>query len=151
MTLFQTLKNGQTYLNTWVLHPKLGAIFPENRVIKATKFAQQLMPFIAVFAIVWQQFSSKGNLVAFSAAILTAVFALCIPFQGLYWLGKRAKTTLPAQSAVQYLHIFEQLRQQGVALPSIEPPNAEKLTYQDLAELLKKAAQHLPKSFWNEL
>lgn len=146
LNMLKRLKKGQIYADTWVLHPKLGAIFPENRVIKTTKFAQKMMPFIAVFSIVWQQFASKGNDIAFAASILTALFALCLPLQGLYWLGKRADQLLPMQSAVKFQQIFAQLQQQGIALEIFEKP-----TYSDLASLLKKAQQHLPESFWQEL
>ncbi|WP_439327535.1 terminus macrodomain insulation protein YfbV [Lonepinella sp. BR2357] len=146
MTLFKTLQNGQNYQKTWFSHPKLNQIFPENRVIKATKFAQNMMPFVAVFAIAWQQFFVPHSHVALSAAILTALFALCIPLQGLYWLGKRAQTSLPKQTAVKFQQISMQLRQQGVALPQMDKP-----TYQDLAFLLNKANQHLPDTFWQDL
>lgn len=146
MGLFNTLKQGQAYLDSWLLHPKLGMIFAENRVIKATKFSQKFMPFIAVFAIVWQQILMKQSIMAFSAAVLTALFALCIPLQGLYWLGKRANKTLPVQSAVQFQKIFQRLQQTGIRLNPVESP-----TYQDLADLLKKAEKHLPADFWQEI
>lgn len=146
MTIFQTLKKGQQYADTWVLHPRVGAIFPENRVIKTTKFAQNFMPFIAVFAVVWQQFSSKGNEVAFAASVLTALFALLMPLQGLYWLGKRSAQPLPEQSAVKFQQIFVLLEKQNVLMQRVENP-----TYFDLAVLLKKAEQHLSEDFWEEL
>lgn len=146
MTIFQTLKKGQQYADTWVLHPRVGAIFPENRVIKTTKFAQNFMPFIAVFAVVWQQFSSKGNEAAFAASVLTALFALLMPLQGLYWLGKRSAKPLPVQSAVKFQQIFVLLEKQNVLVQRLENP-----TYFDLAVLLKKAEQHLSEDFWEEL
>ena len=90
-SFFSTLKQGQIYLQTWPLEAKLGIIFPENRIIKATKFAQKFMPFMAVFAVVWQQLYAKMDLTALAIAILTALCALVMPLQGLYWLGKRAK------------------------------------------------------------
>lgn len=146
MGFFNLIKQGQKYADTWVMNARLAAIFPENRIIKATKFAQKLMPFIAVFAVVWQQFSSKGNEIAFSIAILTALFALCIPFQGLYWLGKRAGTVLPVQSAVKFQQISQQLAQKNVVIKAVDVP-----TYQDLADLLVQAKQHLGTEFWNEI
>lgn len=146
MGFFSLLKQGQKYADSWPLQPKLAAIFPESRVIKATKFAQKLMPFIAVFSIVWQQLYAKHHDVAFSLAILTALFALCIPFQGLYWLGKRAQTPLPPQSAVKFKQISQQLILKQVVLAQIDKP-----TYQDLAELLQKAERHLGREFWDEL
>ena len=76
---------GQKYLETWVLHPKLSIIFPENRVIKATKFAQKVMPFMAVFAIVWQQLYAKSDIIALAAAI----------FYRICEILKQAKINLP--------------------------------------------------------
>ncbi|MGQ0286250.1 terminus macrodomain insulation protein YfbV [Pasteurellaceae bacterium 22721_9_1] len=146
MSLLTIFNQGQTYLKTWPMHPKLGAIFPENRVIKATTFAQKMMPFIAVFAIVWQQMLAPHHFVALTAAILTALFALCLPLQGLYWLGKRATQALSPQSAVKYQQLFSQLCKENVAVMPVEKP-----TYQDLALLLQKAEQHLSTDFWNEL
>lgn len=146
MNFFKTLKQGQVYLNSWPLIPKLGMIFPENRVIKATVFAKKFMPFLAVFALVWQQIYAKGDVIAFSAAVLTSLFALCIPLQGLYWLGKRAKTSLSTESAVKFSYICQQLEEKGEARILIDSP-----TYQDLAIVLKKAESKLPVEFWQEL
>lgn len=146
MGFFRFIKQGQKYADTWLMHPTLGAIFPENRIIRATKFAQKFMPFLAVFSVVWQQIYAKTNNTAFSIAILTALFALCIPFQGLYWLGKRAQTALPTQSAVKFQQISQQLQQKNVAIKKVENP-----TYQDLAELLRLAEKHLGAEFWQEL
>lgn len=143
MGFFSLIKQGQKYADTWLMSPILGAIFPENRVIQSTKFAQKLMPFVAVFSIVWQQIYAKNNNMAFSIAVLTALFALCIPFQGLYWLGKRAKTQLPPQSAVKFQQIFQQLAQKNITLQNRDNP-----TYQDLAELLRLADKHLGAEFW---
>lgn len=146
MNFFKTLKQGQVYLNSWPLIPKLGMIFPENRVIKATVFAQKFMPFLAIFALIWQQIYAKSDIIAFAAAVLTALFALCIPLQGLYWLGKRSKTELSIQSAVQFSHICQQLEKKGEHCSFIERP-----TYQDLAIVLKKAQQKLSTEFWQSL
>lgn len=146
MSFFNTLKQGQLYLNTWPLVAKLGMIFPENRIIKSTVFAQRFMPFLAVFAVVWGSLFGQG-LSTLAATVLTAVFALFIPLQGLYWLGKRAQKPLPAQSAVCFGKISDRLKAKNIALPQIkgEP------TYQHLAEILKLAEQKLDKHFWEEL
>lgn len=81
MAFFSILKQGQIYLNTWPLEAKLGIIFPENRIMKATSFAQKFMPFVAVFAILWQQFYAKNDLMAFSIAILTALLPCLFLFK----------------------------------------------------------------------
>ena len=146
-SFFSTLKQGQVYLQTWPLEAKLGMIFPENRIIKATKFAQKFMPFMAVFAVVWQQLYAKADLTAFSLAILTALCALAMPFQGLYWLGKRANLPLEPQSSQWFYEISERLRKQHESLLTVQ----DKPTYQHLAEVLRKAQQKLDKAFWQEI
>lgn len=146
-SFFSTLKQGQIYLQTWPLEAKLGIIFPENRIIKATKFAQKFMPFMAVFAVVWQQFYAKTDLTALAIAILTALCALVMPLQGLYWLGKRAKSPLEPQSSQWFYEISERLRKQHESSPTMQ----DKPTYQHLAEVLQKAQQKLDKAFWQEI
>ena len=93
-SFFSTLKRGQIYLQTWPLEAKLGIIFPENRIIKATKFAQKFMPFMAVFAVVWQQLYAKTDLTALAIAILTALCALVMPLARLILVGKTCKITV---------------------------------------------------------
>ena len=147
MSFFSIFKQGQIYLNTWPQEAKLGMIFPENRVIKATRFAQKTMPLMAVFAVMWQQLYAKTEIVAFSIAILTALFALMIPLQGLYWLGKRATSPLEGQSAVWFYDICERLKKIHEPLPLVQ----DKPTYQHLAEVLKKAQSRLDRAFWQEI
>ena len=146
-SFFSILKQGQIYLQTWPLEAKLGIIFPENRIIKATKFAQKFMPFMAVFAVVWQQLYAKMDLTALAIAILTALCALVMPLQGLYWLGKRAKSPLEPQSSQWFYEISERLRKQHESSPTMQ----DKPTYQHLAEVLRKAQQKLDKAFWQEI
>ena len=147
MGFYRTLKVGQHYLNIWPLEPKLGAIFPENRVIKATLFAQKMMPFLAVLFVVWQQIYARGDNMALAVAVLSALFALCLPLQGFYWLGKRAQTPLSPQSAVGFHHGLEKLKEKQEVIPNF----SDKPTYLDLANLLKMAQKKLPRDFWQDL
>ena len=147
MGFYRTLKMGQHYLNIWPLEPKLGAIFPENRVIKATLFAQKMMPFLAVLFVVWQQIYARGDNMALAVAVLSALFALCLPLQGFYWLGKRAQTALSPQSAVGFHHVLEKLKERQEVIPNF----SDKPTYLDLANLLKMAQKKLPLDFWQDL
>lgn len=147
MGFYRTLKVGQHYLNSWPLEPKLGAIFPENRVIKATLFAQKMMPFLAVLFVVWQQIYARGDNMALAVAVLSALFALCLPLQGFYWLGKRAQMRLSPQSAVGFHHVLEKLKEKQEVIPNF----SDKPTYLDLANLLKIAQKKLPRDFWQEL
>ena len=147
MGFYRTLKIGQHYLNSWPLEPKLGAIFPENRIIKATLFAQKMMPFLAVLFVVWQQIYARGDNMALAVAVLSALFALCLPLQGFYWLGKRAQTALSPQSAVGFHHVLEKLKEKQEVIPNF----SDKPTYLDLAKLLNLAQKKLPRDFWQEL
>ena len=79
--------------------------------------------------------------------ILTALCALAMPFQGLYWLGKRAKSPLEPQSSQWFYEISERLRKQHESSPTMQ----DKPTYQHLAEVLRKAQQKLDKAFWQEI
>ncbi|MGV6989300.1 terminus macrodomain insulation protein YfbV [Testudinibacter sp. P80/BLE/0925] len=146
MHLFTTFKLGQHYLETWPQQAKLGMIFPENRVIRAVRFAQKAMPAIAVAAIVWQQIALPGNQMALAAAVLTALFALSFPLQGLWWLGKRAQQPLAESAKQAYQKIASLLQQQQVYLILAEKP-----TFMDLAKILKSADKHLSADFWEEL
>lgn len=121
-------------------------IFPENRVIRSIRFAQKAMPAIAVLAIVWQQIMMTGHQIAFAAAVLTALFALMIPLQGLWWLGKRSQQPLPPISHRAYQHLCQRLAQENIQIPQLEKP-----CFMDLALILKKADTHLPADFWHEL
>ena len=147
MGFYRTLKVGHPYLNIWPLEPKLGAIFPENRVINATLFAQKMMPFLAVLFVVWQQIYARGDNMALAVAVLSALFALCLPLQGFYWLGKRAQTPLSSQSAVGFHHVLEKLKEKQEVIPNF----SDKPTYLDLANLLKIAQKKLPQGFWQDL
>ena len=147
MGFYRILKAGQHYLNIWPLEPKLGAIFPENRVIKATLFAQKMMPFLAVLFVVWQQIYARGDNMALAVAVLSALFALCLPLQGFYWLGKRAQTPLSPQSAVGFHHVLEKVTEKQEVIPYF----SDKPTYLDLANLLKMAQKKLPRDFWQDL
>lgn len=145
--MFKTLKQGQHYLKTWPMVPKLGLIFPENRIIKATAFAQKIMPFIAVFTIVWQLVYIKGDITALAVTVLMVIFVLSLPIQGLYWLGKRASTELPVQALREFYKIYHKLQKVNVVLPVVK----DKPCYQQLAELLNKAVTHLDADFWQDI
>ncbi|KGQ71250.1 hypothetical protein A1D23_08680 [Chelonobacter oris] len=146
MHFLTTFKQGQIYLETWPKKPKLGMIFPENRVMRSVRFAQRVMPAVAVLAIVWQQMALPGNQMALAAAVLTALFALSFPLQGLWWLGKRSQRILPPVSQRAYQKIGVQLQKQDLPFQPAETPN-----FMDLAKLLKKADTHLSADFWDEL
>ncbi|MBA1845246.1 DUF412 domain-containing protein, partial [Klebsiella pneumoniae] len=91
VNFFSLFRRGQHYSKTWPLEKRLAPVFVENRVIKMTRYAIRFMPPIAVFTLCWQ-IALGGQL---GPAVATALFALSLPMQGLWWLGKRSVTPLP--------------------------------------------------------
>ncbi len=73
------------------MEKRLAPVFVENRVIRMTRYAIRFMPPIAVFTLCWQ-IALGGQL---GPAVATALFALSLPMQGMWWLGKRSVTPLP--------------------------------------------------------
>lgn len=141
---FRTLQEGQRYMKSWPAKEKgLAAVFPEHRISKVVNFAVRFMPPIAVFTLTWQ-IALGGDL---GPAIATALFACSLPIQGLWWLGRRARTLLPVPLVDWYSSISQQLAQTG---HSIEPVEG-KLTYQHLADLLKQAFKQMDKTFLDQL
>lgn len=138
-----TLLQGYRYLYSWPQNKLLAAVFPENRVCKATRFGLRLMPACALFIMGWQYIFHAG----FGPAIAAALFACSLPLQGLWWLGKRASQPLPP-ALLQWFHsVRYQLEQGGRATELPDSP----ITYQRLAELLKLAFQQLDRTFLDQL
>ncbi|MGY6301796.1 terminus macrodomain insulation protein YfbV, partial [Proteus mirabilis] len=51
---FKKLRLGNEYLKTWPVEKQLAPFFPENRMIKATRFGIRYMPPLAIFTLTWQ-------------------------------------------------------------------------------------------------
>lgn len=51
---FKRFRLGNLYLKTFPMEKKLTPIFPELRMIKATRFGIRYMPPIAIFTLTWQ-------------------------------------------------------------------------------------------------
>ncbi len=140
---FKVFQRGQTYMKTWPEEKRLSLIFPENRVITATRFATRFMPPIAIFTLTWQ-IAMSGQL---GPAVATALFACSLPMQGLWWLGKRAMKPLPPALLKWFYEVRDKLSEAGLALAPVDgTPN-----YQSLAELLKRAFKQLDKTFLDEI
>lgn len=140
---FKLFRNGQHYMNTWPNDKRLAPIFPENRVVRATRFAIRFMPPLAVFVLTWQ-IALGGHM---GSAIATALFACSLPMQGLWWMGKRAGTPLPSAVLHWFHEVREKLQQSGQAVAPVEG----KPTYQSLADLLKRAFRQLDETFFDDL
>lgn len=140
---FSLFRRGQHYAKTWPLEKQLAPVFVENRMIRATRYAIRFMPPIAVFTLTWQ-IALGGQL---GPAVATALFAISLPMQGLWWLGKRSVTPLPPTVLQWYYDVRSKLEEAGQALAPLE----RKPDYQALADTLKRAFGQLDKTFLDDL
>lgn len=139
--MFSTLKAGLQYSRDWPVVPELNAVFPENKVIRMTSFAQKVLPVVALTGAL-VQFNQLGA-TQLPLILTMMLFILSMPFQGWYWLGKRAQTELPPTLSGWYSEIKQKMQSQGVQIQSPQ----HKLCYADLALLLKQAFGQLDKNF----
>lgn len=144
--MYSTLQAGQHYLNTFPNQKKLGLFMPDYRLIRLVKFASRFMPAFACFALIWQYFFYDPEQSVLANALITALFALSIPFQGLFWLGRRAKSPLP----LSLLPWYEELRQKLISERHNIADQAVP-SYQDFANLLQLAEKTWGQSYFDEL
>lgn len=144
--MIDTIQAGQRYLNTLPNQKKLGLFLPDYRIIRLVKFATKVMPAFACFAVCWQYFFPDPEQSTLASSLLTALFALSIPFQGLFWLGKRAKSALPLHLLEWYEALRQKLNQAQHQLSSQTMPS-----YQDFANLLQLAEKHLGQDYFDDL
>ncbi|MFA0086181.1 hypothetical protein BCU70_12490 [Vibrio sp. 10N.286.49.C2] len=140
LSLTQSLKNGQKYMDTWPMRKELTPLFPEQRIIKATKFAVKVMPAVAAISVLTQMVFNNAQ--ALPQTIVIALFAISLPLQGMWWLGNRSNTTLPPALASWYRELHQKVTETGYAL---EPPKA-KPRYKELAVMLNNAFRQLDRS-----
>lgn len=139
--LITTLRAGVSYSKVWPLVSELNSVFPENQMIRMTRFAQQVLPGLSVLSFLVQVNWLGQSYLA--PALASALFLLLLPFQGWYWLGRRSMTELPPAMVSWYLEIADKLRSQGA---TVVPPIA-KPCYADLAKVLQQAVSQLDKAF----
>ncbi|WP_262264422.1 terminus macrodomain insulation protein YfbV [Pantoea dispersa] len=140
---FGLFQRGQHYMKTWPADKRLAPVFPENRVVTATRFAIRFMPPLAIFTLTWQT-ALGGQL---GPAIATALFACSLPMQGLWWLGKRSVTPLPPTLLHWFHEVRAKLEEAGQAIAPVDG----KPTYQALADVLKRAFKQLDRTFLDDL
>lgn len=134
-------KQGQQYMQTWPMQKELYGLFPECRVIAATRFSMNVMPPLAVLSafLLVNHFGYDY----LPQAITIAAFFLSLPLQGLAWLGHRSQQPLPPSIKSWYLDIHQKMRLQGCQLQAAKA----RPKYQELARLLKTAFTELDKVF----
>ena len=140
-TVFTLFKDGQQYMQTWPIKKELYPLFPECRVISATKFAIKTMPPLAVLTVA-SAYSITG-IETLPNAVAMGIFFLSIPVQGLLWLGHRANQWLPPTTSSWYRDIHQKMQQQGCKVAGAK----SRPKYKELAVLLKTAFDDLDKAF----
>jgi len=140
--IVHSLKDGQKYMDTWPMRKELSALFPEQRIIKATKFAMKVMPAVAAISVLTQM--TFHNDVAMPQAIIIALFAISLPIQGMWWLGNRANTRLSPSLASWYRELHQKIIDSGFSLEPVK----KQPRYKELAVVLNRAFRQLDKSVW---
>ncbi|BDR12960.1 terminus macrodomain insulation protein YfbV [Vibrio sp. STUT-A11] len=138
--LVHSLKDGQNYMEIWPVRKELNAVFPEQRIIKATRFGIKVMPAVAAISVLTQM--AFNNYSALPQSIIVALFAISLPLQGIWWLGTRSNTTLPPSLASWYRELHQKIVESGFALEPIKT----KPRYKELALILNRAFRQLDKS-----
>ncbi|WP_428774599.1 terminus macrodomain insulation protein YfbV [Vibrio sp.] len=138
--LIHNFRAGQKYMDTWPMRKELIPLFPEQRIIKATRFGIKVMPAIAAISVLTQMVFHNPQ--ALPQAVVIALFAISLPLQGIWWLGSRANTQLPPSLAGWYREIHSKITESGFALEPVKP----KPRYKELAQVLNRAFRQLDKS-----
>jgi uncharacterized membrane protein YfbV (UPF0208 family) len=132
----KTLTHGSDYSSIWPLQPELASLFPEQRVIYLLNWGKRVIPALIVLSGCLQlQWGSAANWPTF---IATSLFALSLPVQGYYWLGRRADMQLPPSLSRWYFDINQKMN----CAPTANRPN-----YFDLAKTLRQAFEQLDRVF----
>jgi uncharacterized membrane protein YfbV (UPF0208 family) len=132
-------------MRIWPMQKQLYALFPECRIIAATKFGMKVMPAVAVIVVVIQ-YQYLGTQVL-AQSFTMGLFFLSLPIQGILWLGHRSEQELPPQINSWYKDIYAKMQQQGCNLQH----QKAKPTFKELAVLLRTAFKELDKAFTKNL
>jgi uncharacterized membrane protein YfbV (UPF0208 family) len=140
-TITAMVKDGQQYMQTWPMQPQLFGMFPESKVILATKLSIKVMPALAVLTVA--ALINFQGVKRLPQALAIGAFFLSLPMQGLMWLGHRSNQNLPPTLKHWYLDIHYKMQMQGCALQPVKA----RPDYKELANLLKTAFDELDKAF----
>lgn len=141
MNLVNTFKAGQRYMQLCPTDQQLMHSFPELKIINHIKTITKYLPPIIVGLIVWQYYMPAQ----LAVTILTILFALSLPLQGIVWLGRRSQSPLPLNLVDCYNRIKLQLIEKKV-LDINANPN-EKLTFESFMQLINLSKIHLGNYF----
>lgn len=134
MNLIKLIQNGQNYMRICPKDKRLSMTFPEIKLIKLTQYAIRFMPPLSIAIFIWQYYMHAE----LATCVITSLFALSLPVQGVLWLGKRAKSALP----LNLLDWFNQLRFHLIN-NNIIANKPVKPTFIELMQLLNLAQTHI--------
>jgi uncharacterized membrane protein YfbV (UPF0208 family) len=132
-------------MEIWPMQRVLYGLFPECRIIAATKFGFKVMPALAVVTVATQLYFLGTQ--QLPQALTLGIFFLSLPVQGLIWLGLRSNKPLPPAIKAWYHEIYHKMQEQGCALEGIK----RKPRFLELAMLLKTAFTEMDKAFTKHL
>ena len=107
VAIVHSLRDGQKYMDTWPMRKELAPLFPEQRIIKATRFGMKVMPAVAAISVLTQM--AFTNYQGLPQAVIVALFAISMPIQGMWWLGNRSNTRLPPALAGWYRELHQKI------------------------------------------
>lgn len=134
-------RDGQNYMSEWPMEPELYAVFPECRVIAATRLSLKLMPPLAV--VTAALLINVQGIEFLPQAIAVFAFFLSLPMQGLLWLGFRSNQLLSPSMKSWYREIHQKLRAQGCQVQAAKTSPR----YRELARVLNTAFSELDRVF----
>jgi uncharacterized protein len=144
-TFSTTLHRGSDYLDVWPQERQLAALFPEYRMMSATRLGLRALPALIILSLLVQ--FQLGDPRYWPGVVASVLFLASLPLQGLYWLGKRADTRLPPTLVNWYRQLYQKIVAAGV--PIKEP--VARPCYFELGETLSLAFKQLDKSFIRDL
>ncbi len=141
LSIATMVKDGHAYMQTWPLKKELFGLFPECRVITATKFAVKVLPALGIVTILMLMNHYSGDYLP-QALAMGGIFFI-IPLQGIMWLGHRANQDLPPSLRAWFMQIQQTMQEHGKTVEQ----TASTPRYKELAVLLKSAFDDMDSAF----
>jgi uncharacterized protein len=137
MNLITTFKAGHRYMKLCPMDKQLTHSFPELKIINHIKTANKYLPPIIIGLLLWQYFMPAQ----IAVTIITILFTLSMPLQGIFWLGKRALSPLP----LNLIDCYNQLKLKLIAKKVIAENSTDdnKLTFEAFMNIINLAKLHL--------
>ncbi|WP_392551493.1 terminus macrodomain insulation protein YfbV [Orbus wheelerorum] len=144
MNVIKLFKTGHKYMKTCPTDKSLALSFPEIKIIFYIKAANKYLPPLIIAFFVWQFYMHSSII----STIITAIFAISLPIQGILWLGKRASSPLPLNLLPWYIETQQKLIQLGIlAKKSVEK---ETIDLMHFMQLYKLSAMYLDDDYQNK-